>query len=109
MTDAPDLIGHRSSAVAPARARSHPATNVPDLIGHRSLTIGRSGGGLLAVGRDDPELDLGVDVLAEVELDGVEAELLERPFDPDVGLLDRQVVGAERGGDLVDVDRAVEV
>src|SRR5436305_779514 len=37
---------------------------------------GRSGGGLAGVGRDDPELDLGVDVLAEVELDRVEAQLL---------------------------------
>ena len=40
--------------------------------------FGRSGGGLVGVRRDDPELDLGVDVLAEVKLDRVEAQFLER-------------------------------
>ena len=50
------------------------------------------------MGGDDPELDLGVDVLTEVELDGVEAELLERALDLDVVGLDREVVGVYGGG-----------
>ena len=65
--------------------------------------------GLFGVGRDNPELDLGVDVLAEVELDRVEAQVLERAFDPDVLGLDREALGLEGLGDLVGVDRAVEV
>lgn len=47
------------------------------------------GRGFLGVGRDDPELDFGLDVLAEVELDGVQAEFLERALDADVRLLNR--------------------
>jgi len=33
------------------------------------------------MGRDDPELDVGEDLLAEVDLDGVQAQVLERAFD----------------------------
>jgi len=61
------------------------------------------------VGRDDPELDLGVDVLGQVDLDGVESQVLERSLDTNRLGLDRETLGFERGGDLVGVDRAVEV
>src|SRR5271166_2437163 len=61
------------------------------------------------MGRDDPELDLGVDILAQVNLDGVEAQVLERSLDVDVFGLDREALGLERSGNLVGVDRAVEM
>ena len=61
------------------------------------------------MGRDDPELDLGVDVLGQVDLDGVESQVLERSLDTNRLGLDRETRGLERGGDLVGVDRAVEV
>lgn len=61
------------------------------------------------MGRDDPELDLGVDVLGQVDLDGVESQVLERSLDTNRLGLDRETLGFERGGDLVGVDRAVEV
>ena len=61
------------------------------------------------VGGNDPELDLGVDVLAQAELDGVEAQVLERALDPDVLGLDREASVLRAAGDLVGVDRAVEV
>src|SRR5690349_13979891 len=68
-----------------------------------------SGAALFGVSRDDPELDFGLDVVAEVKLDRVEAQLLEGALDPDVVGLDREVFSPKRGGDLVGVDRAVEV
>ena len=61
------------------------------------------------MGRDDPELDLGVDVLGQVDLDGVESQVLERSLDTNRLGLDRETLRLERGGDLVGVDRAVEV
>ena len=43
-----------------------------------------STGGFFGMGRDDPEFDLAGDVLGQVDLDRVEAQLLERSFDPDI-------------------------
>ena len=61
------------------------------------------------MGRDDPELDFGVDVLGQVDLDGVESQVLERSLDTNRLGVDRETLRLERGGDLVGVDRAVEV
>ena len=58
------------------------------------------GGRLVDVGRDDPELDLGLDFLAQGEPDRVQAQLLERALDLDVVGVDREVVGLEGVGDL---------
>ena len=68
-----------------------------------------STGRFLGMGRDDPELDFALDVLGQVDLDRVEAQLLERPFDPDVLGLDREALVPKGLGDLIGVDRAVEM
>ena len=61
------------------------------------------------MGRDDPKLDLGDEVLGQVDFDGVEAQVLEWSLDAHGLGLDRETLRLERGGDLVGVDRAVEV
>ena len=87
---------------------SDPAAN--DRAGRSTWLSGpRSDGRFLGVGRHDPELHFALDVLGEVDLDRVEAQLFERAFDPDVLGLDREVLVPERFGDLIGVDRAVEV
>ena len=48
-------------------------------------------------------------VLGQLDLDRVQAQFLERAFDSDVLGLDREAFAAQRLGDLIGVDRAVEM
>ena len=61
------------------------------------------------MGRHDPELHLGVDILRQDNLDRVQAQVLERALDADVFGLDRKTLGLERRGNLVGVDRSVQM
>ena len=59
--------------------------------------------------RDNPEFHLAIDVGGQVHLDRIEAEFLERPFDPDVVGLEGEALAPECFGDLVGRDRAVKM
>src|SRR5690349_10590415 len=58
---------------------------------------------------NDEDLDLPLDVVAEVKLDGVQSRLLDRPFQADHVRLDLQVLLLQRLGDLGGADGAVQV
>src|SRR5271157_276944 len=56
--------------------------------------------------RHDPDLDLGLDILGEVDLDRIEAKLLQRPGQADLVLRDRKLVALQRVGDVLRADGA---
>src|SRR5581483_5941872 len=101
--------GSRSTAMIVAAGPAAPALRAVEgsAAGAGVDPEGSGAGRLVGVRRDDPELHLGLDVRAEVDLDRVQAGLLQRPLDADVLVLDRQVVGPQGGGDHVGADGAV--
>ena len=61
------------------------------------------------MGGDNPQLDFALDVLRKMDPDRVEPELLERAFDTDILGLDGESLGFQGVGDLVGIDRAVQM
>src|SRR5262249_25369807 len=92
-------------------SRSGGMTHLPvDGPGTASCRAGRGYNFLLLLrGRDDHHLDFRLDVVAEVQLDAIEGDLLDRSFHPHHLRIDHQVLGPQRAGDLGGADRAVEV
>ena len=60
-------------------------------------------------GRHDPDLQLGVDLGVQVDLDRVQAQLLERAFQAHLIGRDVEAGALEGGGDFVGVHAAVEM
>src|SRR6185437_16896915 len=58
---------------------------------------------------DDRDLDLGLDLVTQVQFDGIQARLLDRPFEADHILLDEHSLGLEAAGNFGRGDGAVEM